>query len=130
MFKWVSVTFNVQTLRREGRLVEPISLVCRALVTARNQRNTNQSTLPRRKIQSLPLSVEATIFVPIQSLGVAMAIRENTFLPVDVRRIYTPPAPLAGRGGGTEAGPGRGGLSDHEPSIAAIPIESASETTQ
>ena len=31
--------------------------------------------------------------------GVAIAIQENTFLPANVRRIYTPPAPLAGRGG-------------------------------
>ena len=36
---------------------------------------------------------------PSKHSGVAVAIRENTFLPANVRRIYTPPAPLAGRGG-------------------------------
>ena len=36
---------------------------------------------------------------PSKHSGPAIAIRENTFLPADVRRIYTPPAPLAGRGG-------------------------------
>ena len=36
---------------------------------------------------------------PSKHSGVAIAIRENTFLPANVRRIYTPPAPLAGRGG-------------------------------
>ena len=37
--------------------------------------------------------MEAGISVSIQALG------ENTFLSANVRRIYTPPAPLAGRGG-------------------------------
>ena len=36
---------------------------------------------------------------PSKHSGVAIAIRENTFLPANVRRIYTPFAPLAGRGG-------------------------------
>ena len=36
---------------------------------------------------------------PSKHSGVAIAIRENTFLPANVRRIYTSPAPLAGRGG-------------------------------
>ena len=36
---------------------------------------------------------------PSKHSGVAIAIRENTFLPANVRRINTPPAPLAGRGG-------------------------------
>ena len=31
--------------------------------------------------------------------GVAIAIRVNTFLPANVRRIYSPPSQLAGRGG-------------------------------
>ena len=74
MFK--CVTFNVQTLRREGRLLDIL------------QRRTHLFTLPGQT------KSEFTDF-----RGVATAIRENTFLPANVRRIYTPLAPLAGRGG-------------------------------
>ena len=51
MFKWVSVTFEERSvwLRFAELSDRPISLVCRALVTARNKRRTRQSTLPRRK---------------------------------------------------------------------------------
>ena len=62
--------------------------------------------------------------------GVAIAIRENTFLPANVRRIYTPHAQLAGRGGGLKLVRGDAAFFDHEPIPAAVPIESARETTQ
>ena len=35
---------------------------------------------------------------PSKHSRVAIAIRENTLLPANVRRIYSPPAPLTGRG--------------------------------
>ena len=66
---------------------------------------------------------------PSKHSRVAIAIRENTFKPANVRRIYTPTAPLAGRGG-TQTGPRRRGFFDHEPKPAAVPIESARKTTQ
>ena len=57
---------------------------------------------------------------PSKHFGVAIAIRENTFLQHATC--------AAGRTRkGTEAGPGRRGLSDYEPIFASIPIESARE---
>ena len=67
---------------------------------------------------------------PSKHSGVAIAIRENTFLSANVRRIYTPPAPVAGRGGALKLVRGDAAFFDHEPVPAAVPIESARETTQ
>ena len=141
MFKWVSVTFNVQTLRREGRLVE----ICRALRSAHfiGLQSTSDRTEPEE--DSPVYTTRADKFTvyrfpwrqgslfPSKNSGVAIAIRENTFLPANVRRvrrIYTPPAPLAGRGGALKLVRGDAAFSDHEPIPAAVPIESARETTQ
>ena len=117
MFKWVSVTFNVQTLRREGRLVE----ICR-LRSAHfiGLQSTSDRTEPEEdspvyttradKFRVYRFPVEARIFVFIQALGSSdCQKRENTFLPANVRRIHTPPAPLGRTRRGTEAGPGRRG---------------------
>ena len=107
MFKWVSVTFNVQTLRREGRQVE----ICRAFRSARfiGLQSTSDRTEPEE--DSLVCTAKADNFrvyrfpwrqgslFPSKHSGVAIALRENTFVPVNVRDIYSPPAPLAGRGG-------------------------------
>ena len=78
----------------------PISLVYRVPVTAPNQSRTHKFTLPRRK------NSEYTAFRGGKELcshpstrGQRLPSRENTILPANVRRIYTPPAPLAGRGG-------------------------------
>ena len=107
MFKWVSVTFNVQTLRREGRLVE----ICRALRSAHfiGLQSTSDRTEPEEdspvyttrtyKFRVYRFPWRQGSLLPSKHSEVAIVIRENTFLPVNVRRIYTPPAPLAGRGG-------------------------------
>ena len=107
MFKWVSVTFNVQTLRREGCLVE----ICRALRSAHfiGQQSTRNRTEPAEdspvyttkadkfSVYRFPWR-QGSLF-PCKHSEAAIAIRESTFLPANVRRIYTPPEPLAGRGG-------------------------------
>ena len=107
MFKWVSVTFNVQTLHREERLLE----ICRAFRSAHfiGLQSTSDRTEPEEdspvhaakadkfRVYRFPWR-QGSLF-PSKHSGVAIAIRENTFLPANVRRTYTPPAPLAGRGG-------------------------------
>ena len=102
MFKWVSVTFEERSvwLRFAELSDRPISLVCRALVTARNKRRTRQSTLPRRK------NSEFTAFHGGKDVcshpstrGWRLPSERILSCQLYVRRIYTPPAPLAGRGG-------------------------------
>ena len=107
MFKWVSVTFNVQTLRREGRLLE----MCRAFRSAHfiGLQSTSDRTelgedspvyttkADKFRVYHFPWR-QGSLF-PSKHSGVAIAIRENTFLPANVRRIYSPPSQLAGRGG-------------------------------
>ena len=107
MFKWVSLTINVQTLRREGRLLE----ICRALRSSHfiGLQSTSDRTEPEEdspvyttkadkfRVYRFPWR-QGSLF-PSKHSRVAIAIRENTFLPANVRRIYTPPAQLAGRGG-------------------------------
>ena len=61
---------------------------------------------------------------PSKHSGVAIAIRENTFLPANVRRICTPSAPLLKLVRGDAA------FFDHELILAAVSIESARETPQ
>ena len=58
MFKWVSVTFNVQTLRREGRLVEN----CRAFRSAHfiGLQSTSNRTEPEE--DSLVYTTKADTF--------------------------------------------------------------------
>ena len=138
MFKWVSVTFNVQTLRREGRLLE----ICRAFRSANiiGLQSTSDRTEPEEETPVYTTKADkfrvyrfpwrqGSLF-PSKHSGVAIALREDTFLPANVRRIYTPPAPLAGTRWGTEAGQRGRGFSDHELIPATVPIESARETTQ
>ena len=106
------------------------SLVCRVPVICLNQRRTHLCTPPGQttsEFNRFPWR-QGSLF-PSKHSGVAIAIRENTFLPANVRRIYTPPAPLAGRGASTEAGQRICGFSDHEFIPAAVPIEFARETT-
>ena len=107
MFKWVSVTFNVQTLRREGRLLA----ICRAFRSSHfiGLQSTSDRTEPgedspvyttkadKFRVYRFPWR-QGSLF-PSKHSGVAIAIRENTFLPANVRRIYSPPSQLAGRGG-------------------------------
>ena len=107
MFKWVSVTFNVQTLRREERLLE----ICRAFRSVHfiGLQSTSDRTEPEEnspvytttadkfRVYRFPWR-QGSLF-PSKHSGVAIDIRENTFLSANVRCIYTPPAPLAGRGG-------------------------------
>ena len=107
MFKWVSVTFNVHTLRREERLLE----ICRAFRSAHfiGLQSASDRTEPEEdspvyttkadkfRVYRFPWR-QGSLF-PSKHSEVAIAIRENTFLPANVRRIYTPPAPLAGRRG-------------------------------
>ena len=96
MFKWVSVTFNVQTIRMEGRLVE----ICRALRSAHfiGLQSTSDRTEPEEDSPVYPPGRINSEFTAFRG-GKDLCFRENTFLPGNVRRIYTPPAPLAGRGG-------------------------------
>ena len=103
MSRWVSVTFNVQTLRREVRLLE----ICRAFRSAHfiGLQSTSDRTEPEEdspvfttkaykfRVYRFPWR-QGSLF-PSKHSG----IRDNTFLPANVRRIYTPPAQLAGRGG-------------------------------
>ena len=106
MFKWVSVTFNAQTRRREGRLVE----ICRALRSAHfiGLQSTSDRTEPedspvnttradKFRVNRFPWR-QGSLF-PSKHSEAAIAIRENTFLPANVSGVHTPPAPLAGRGG-------------------------------
>ena len=88
MFKWVSVTFNVQTLRREGRLLE----ICRALRSAHfiGLQSTSDRTKPEEdspvyttraakfRVYRFPWR-QGSLF-PSKHSGVAIAIRENTFV--------------------------------------------------
>ena len=139
MFKWVSVTFNVQTLRREGRLVE----ICRALRSVHfiGLQSTCDRTEPEEDspvnptkaeiTQSLPHSVEARIFVPISKhSGEAIVLRENTFLPANVRRIYTPLAPLAGGGGALKLVRGTAAFLIMNPYLPPSPANLPRGTTQ
>ena len=87
MFKWVSVTFNVQTLRREGRLVE----ICRALRSAHfiGLQSTSDRTEPEEdspvyttraakfRVYRFPWK-QGSLF-PSKHSGVPIAITENTF---------------------------------------------------
>ena len=92
----------------------PTSLICRVPAIALNQRRTHLSTLPRQTNSEFTVFRGGRDLCFHPSTRVAIAIRENTFLPANVRRIYTPPAQLAGRGGATEAGQRRRGFSNHE----------------
>ena len=104
MFKRVSVTFNVQTLRREGRLVE----ICRAFglahfiglqSTTEPEEDSPVYTTKADKFRVFRFPWRQGSLFPSKHSGVAIAMRENTFLPANVRRMNSPPAPLAGRGG-------------------------------
>ena len=62
---------------------------------------------------------------PSSHSGVAVAIRENTFLPANVRRIYTPSVAMAGRVGVLKLVRGDAAFFDQESLPAAVPIEPA-----
>ena len=88
MFKWVSVTFNVQTLRREGRLVE----ICRALRSVHfiGLQSTSDRTEPegdspvyttradKFRVYRFPWR-QGSLF-PSKHSGVAIAIRAQSSL--------------------------------------------------
>ena len=104
---WDDTRTGACSLRREGRLVE----ICRALRSAHFSGLQSSSDRTEPEEDSPVYTTRADKFrvyrfprrqgslFPSKHSGVAIAIRENTFLPANVRRIYTPPAPLAGRGG-------------------------------
>ena len=133
MFKRVSVTFNVQTLRREGRLVE----ICRALRSAHfiGLQSTSDRTEPEE--DSPVYTTRADKFRVYR-----FPWRQGSLFPSkhgcsdshkrEYHQSTSDASPrTAGRTRrGTEAGPGRRGLFDHEPVPAAVPTESARETTQ
>ena len=78
----------------------PTSLVCRVPVIALNQEEDSPvytTKADKFRVHRFPWR-QGSLF-PSKHSAVAIAIRENTFLPAKVRRIYTPAAPLAGRGG-------------------------------
>ena len=98
--------FNVKTLRREAGLVE----ICRAFrsdlfiglqsTSARTELEEDSPVCTTREDKSRVYRFpwrQGSLF-PSKHPGVAIAMREHTFLPANVRRIYTPLAPLAGRG--------------------------------
>ena len=125
MFKWVSVTFNVQTLRRERRLLE----ICRAF------RSSHfiglQSTSDRTELgEDSPVYTTKGIFIPVQALG-GCDCHPRKHLPASQRQTNQLTTFSTGRTrGSAEAGQRRRGVSDHELIPAAVSIESARETTQ
>ena len=136
MFKWVSVTFNVQTLRREERLLE----ICRAFRSAHfiGLQSTSDRTEPEEdspvytttadkfRVYRFPWK-QGSLF-PSKHSGVEIPIRE--YLPASQRQTHLHGTCTAGRTrSGTEAGQRRCGFSDREFIPAAVPIEFARETT-
>ena len=108
----------------------PTSLVYRVPVIAPNQRRTHQFTQPGR------INSEFTAFRGGKDLCFHPSTRGSDchpreYLPASQRQTHLHATCTAGRTRrGTEAGPRRRGFFDHEPIPAAVPIESARETTQ
>ena len=107
----------------------PTSLVYRVPVTAPNLWRTHQFTLPGR-INSQFTAFRGGKDLCFHPSTRAIAIRENSF-HASQRQTHLHATCTTGRTRrGAEAGRKRRGFSDHEPIPAAVPIESARETTQ
>ena len=139
MFKWVSVTFNVQALRRERRHVGGLQsfqigpLHWSAEYSDRTEPEEDSPVYTTRaakfRVYRFPWR-QGSISFSIQALG-GSDCHKREYLPASQRQTHLHATCTAGRTRwGSEAGQRGRGFSDHEFFPATVRIEFARETTR